>query len=218
MRKIIPKIVILLFLVPAICQATVIQIGFAGLVDSINDPYNLLENGVQEGASISGFYIYDSETPDSWPLVISAGSYLHTTTPYGISATIGGLTFQTDPTDVDFRIGITNGSEGDLYIVSSYSNLELDNGLIVSSIGMRFDNFSGTVFSSDALPQIPLDLSQWQYNYFGIHGGGYPSPPIEGNKTVPFSINGHVDSVWLIPEPATMLLLCLGGLLLRKRS
>jgi len=222
MKKKIPKIMVLLLLVPAMCQATVIQIGFTGVVDLVGDSYNLLENGVQAGDSISGFYIYDSETPDSEPEgLMSIGWYQHTTAPYGISLTIGTLTFQTNPANVNFMIGISNNYDGaslDVYGVASYNNLELDNGTIVDEFGLRFDDYSGTALSSDALLPIPLELSQWESKGLGIHGSGYPSPPIEGDKSVPFSIIGHIDSVWLVPEPTTLLLFGLGGLFLRKRS
>ena len=219
-KKISIILMMLLFLMPVLCQAELIQIGFSGIVDSVTDPYNLLENGVQTGNSISGSYIYDSETPDSEPSVY-VGLYQHTTSPYGISLTIGTLTFQTDPANVNFVISTSNNYDGatlDVYGTASYNNLELDNGTIVDEFGLRFDDYSGAALSSDALPLTPLNLLQWEDNGFGIYGSGYPIPPIEGDKSVPFSIIGHVDSVWLIPEPTTLLLFGLGGLFLRRRS
>ena len=81
---------------------------------------------------ISGFYIYDSATPDSDSSVYH-GSYQHTTTPYGMSLAIGNLTFQTDPLNVDFVIGLTNNyydEPWDYYTVTSYNNLQLNNGAI----------------------------------------------------------------------------------------
>jgi hypothetical protein len=222
MLKKMQRIMVLLFLMPAICQAAVIEIGFTGLVDNVVDPYNLLENGVQEGASISGFYIYDSETPDSEPEGLTyIGWYRQTTAPSIMCLTADSLTFQSDPTNMDIMIAVSNNYGGailDVYGVTSYNNLELDNGIIVDAFGMGFDDYSGTALSSDALPTIPLDLSQWESNGLGIQGSGYPTPPIGGDKSAPFSIYGHVTSVWLIPEPTTLLLFSFGALILRKRK
>ena len=177
----------------------------------MGDPYNLLEDGIQANDLISGFYTFDSEIPGS------AGVYLHTTAPCGISVTIGDLIFQTDLDDVNFTIDVTNAG-ADIYIVRSDNNLGLDNGIgNMYRIRWRLDDSSGTALSSDALPLEPLDLSQWQYNCFSIYGSGYPSPPIEDNKTVSFEVLGRVTDVWLIPEPATLILVGLGGLLIRKR-
>jgi len=211
MQKKIYKIMILLFLVPAMCHATVIEIGFAGLVDSVDDSYNLLEGNVSVGNIITGFYVYDSETPDSTPELIWNGLYQHTTVPYGMSLTIGEITFQTDTADVDFVVWIENDFDGtikDGYRVTSYNNLPL-NDLYIDRLSWFLDDYSGDAISSIELPDTPPDLSAWQSNNLIINGF---------SSSEGFKINGHVDSVWLVPEPTTLLLLGLGGLLLRKRS
>ena len=84
-----------------------IKIGLTGQVYHVNDPCNLLENGVHQGDSITGFYIYDSSTLNS-SVEDSVGIYEHTCAPYGMSLTIGGLTFQTDWTNVDLSMIIWN--------------------------------------------------------------------------------------------------------------
>jgi hypothetical protein len=192
-------------------KAEIIQIGLTGLVDSVNDPYNLLENGVHQNDSITGFYIYDSETPDSTPELTWNGLYEHTAVPYGMSLTIGEITFQTDTTDVDFVVWIENDFDGtikDRYRITSYNNLPL-NGLCIDRLSWFLDDYSGDAISTKELPNTPPDLSAWQSNTLIITG---PS----GSET--FEIIGHVTDVWLIPEPATLFLFGLGGLLLRKRK
>jgi len=210
MRKKIPKILVLLFLVPAMCHATVIHIGFTGLVDQVDDPYNLLENGVQEDASISGFYMYDLETTDSTPELTWNGLYEHTTVPYGMSLTIGEITFQTDSSGVDFKVTIENNFNDteDGYRITSYNNLPLDD-LYIDRLSWFLDDYSGEAISSIELPDAPPVLTAWQSNTLIITG---PS----GSET--FEITGRVTDVWLIPEPTTLFLFGLGGLLLRKRN
>jgi hypothetical protein len=217
-RKAVLPAVFLILGLACLCQADPIKIGFAGLVDSVGDDYNLLQGAVHSGDSISGFYIYDSSTSDSEPTNINLGFYQHSTSPYGMTITIAGLTFQTDPANVDFAIAIRDNynEPWDYYTVTSNSNLPLDNGLSIDALWWQLDDHSGTVFSSDALPLTPPDLSQWQGNALQVNGGSYPFPS-PGEKTL-FGITGHVTDVWLVPEPATLLLFSLSALFLRKRA
>lgn len=209
---------LLLITTPFLCHANIIEIGFTGLVDSVGDEYNLLEGAVQTGNSISGFYIYNSDTPDSEPDNENLGFYEHWTSPFGMTVTIGDLTFQTDSTNVDFAIGLYDNynSSADFCAVTSLNNLDLDDGLSIDGLHWQLDDPNGTALSSDILPLTPPDLSKWQGNALSISGGMYPFPS-PGEKTL-FGINGHVTDVWLVPEPATLLLLGLGGFLLRKRT
>ena len=204
---------------PVGAQAEIIKIGFSGYVDGINDPYNLLEGAVTDGAPISGYYIYDSLTSDSDPSIYT-GLYEYSAAPYGMSLTIGTLTFQTDPANVDLEIGLSNnyyGETWDYYTIRSNNNLELDTGVSIDSISWQLTDNTGNALSSDILPLGPPDLSAWQYdNHFSVRGGRYPFPP-EGEKTL-FNFGGYIDSVWLIPEPATLILFGLSGLLIRKRK
>ena len=162
-------------------------------------------------------YIYDSETPNSDPQPVYNGWYYYTAGPYGISLTIGELTFQTDTANLDFGIGLSNnpfGAPYDYYGVTSYNNLPLDD-LSIDRLHWQLEDDFGTAISSTELPLLPPDLSKWQGNALSVMGGRYPFPSPD-EKTL-FGINGHIYSVWLVPEPATLLLFSLGGLLLRKR-
>jgi hypothetical protein len=194
-----------------------VTIYIEAVVDTVQDSGNYLEGKISAGNLITGYYTYESTTPDSEPSVYD-GIYEHTSIPYGMSLTAGGMTFQTNPANVNLIIGLTNnyyGEPWDYYRVTSYNNLVLDNGVSVDQLHWQLDDYPGTVLSNDALPTTPLDLSQWQTNSLSISGGIYPFPP-EGDKTL-FLIRGHVDSVYLIPEPATIILFGIGGLFLRKR-
>jgi hypothetical protein len=195
-------------------KAEIIKIGLTARVDSVGDPYNLLENKIQVGDIITGFYTYDSLTPNSsaWPLY--EGAYQYTTAPYGMSLMVGGVTFQTDPANVDFLIDIANvNGEPDYCTVHSNNNLVVGDGLSVDQMHWQLDDYSGTAISSTELPLVPPDLSKWS-NRLSIMGGLYPFPP-GGGKTL-FGINGHVTDVYLVPEPLSVCLLALGTLFLRR--
>jgi hypothetical protein len=195
-------------------KAEIITIGLTGLVDNVNDPCNLLGGGVTEGAQITGFYIYDSTTPDTNPLPIY-GTYSHSSAPYGISLTIVSVIFQTDPLKVKFSVGVANDNQGnDSYSIISYNNLTLANGVTVDNLSWDLVDNLGTAISTTDLPITPPDLSKWPFNDLYIFGGIGGTPPCFDE---PFQINGHVTSVYLVPEPATLILLVTGGLLLNRR-
>jgi len=61
-------------------QALLITIEIQAVVDSVRDEGNYLEGKIKPGDSITGFYIYESTTPDSNPSQIG-GRYGHTTPP-----------------------------------------------------------------------------------------------------------------------------------------
>jgi hypothetical protein len=202
----------------AIVRAEQIKIGLSGWVDYVSDSYNLLGNKVHQGDLITGYYIYDSTTPDSDPGNTHDGVYEHLTSPYGIFLSVGSLTFQTDPTNVDFIVGLRDNynSPRDYFLISSHNNLDLNTGISIDNIGLELVDNTGDVLSNDILPSVPPDLSKWQYDKsFLVSGGKYPFPS-SSEKTL-FNFSGHIESVWLIPEPATAFLFGLGLMLARKK-
>jgi hypothetical protein len=213
------KITAFIFLViPMICQAEIIKIGFTGEVDYVWDLDNLLANNVQIGSAMSGFYIYDSETLDSNP-DLNIGEYTYSSVPFGISLTTGNILFQTDFANVDFIIsivdGIASGGWGDKYTVGSGNNLFYNNDIYIQTVGLQLIDYSYTAISSTELTSFPPDLSAWQYGVIEVHGGRGGTPPCYEQW---FGISGHINSIYLIPEPATLMLLGLGFLFIRKRK
>jgi hypothetical protein len=201
-RRIISIIIVIISALPA--QAELITIEITAEVDSVLDGGGrLLEGRINIGDIITGTYTYDSDTQDSNPSS-TVGSYWHYAPPAGISLTVGGFEFQTDPANLRFLVGIGNDSTSDSYILGSNSNLPLSNGTLVSFIVWQLVDPTATALSSDALPTTPPILGQWQENFLRI--GDFRT----------FFIDAHVTSA--VPEPATILLFSLGVLFLRKRS
>jgi len=189
-------------------QAEPITIAIEAEVDSVEDVGGYLEGKIKPGDIITGAYTYDSSTPDSSPLDPIVGHYYHYASPAGISLSVGGFTFATNPSNVDFSLGVTNnGSSADVYYLFSANNLRLSNGFSINDILWQLNDSTAHALSSDALPLTAPLLDLWDSNYLLIQGGPRSSQ---------FDIQGHVTSA--IPEPGTVMLLTLGGLIVRRRT
>jgi hypothetical protein len=208
-EKIIAIVAVMLGLVlcSSLAEGALITIQIEGVVDNVTDEGNYLEGKIKPGDAITGWYTYDTSTLDSNPIP-QVADYLHHAAPCGISLTVGGFEFKTDPANVNFLVEIindyTSGGLQDNYGLISYNNLLLSNGVLVDSIYWSLTDFSATALSSTGLPTTAPVLEDWQTNILNI----------SGIRT--FGIWGHVTSA--IPEPATVLLFGLGTLLLRKRT
>jgi hypothetical protein len=191
-------------------RGALITIEITAEVDSVDDPYGWLEGQINPGDTITGTYTYDSLTVDSSPLDPIQGNYSHYGPPAGISLSVGGFEFQTDPADVEFHLAIRNdiqpGGE-DIYAIVSYKNLALSNGTLVEDIYWQLYDPTGDALSSDALPTTAPSLPDWEQNSLTLRGG---------TRLEPFAVEAHVTSA--VPEPATILLLAVGAMLLRKRN
>jgi len=192
-------------------KAALITIAIKATVDYVNSVANYyLEGQISPGDIITGTYTYESTTVDTNPSS-GVGDYEHYTKPCGIRLTVGGFVFQTDPDSFMFLLEIindyTSGGLHDAYGLISYNNLELSNGTPVSSISWWLEDPTANALSSTDLPTTAPVLSDWQSEIglcldVGRSGG----------------IVSHVTSAVVIPEPATILLLSMGVLVLRKRQ
>ena len=112
-------------------RATIITINLTAEIAEVDDLGGLLEGNVNVGDTITGSYTYDSTTSDSNPLE-TVGDYWHFSPPYGINLSAGGFVFETDPDNVNFLVEICNNHLGDdNYLLLSYNNLPLSNGVLV---------------------------------------------------------------------------------------
>ncbi len=204
MKKLI--IIAILVLLPACAQAVPITIEINGEVTTFSDGTGLL-NTIHVGSIFSGIYTYDSTTDDS-----GDGHHLHSS-PYGISLSLGGYEFKTAPTHVNqfdmwmINDGVENGVK-DYYLVRSYENAFLPNGIAISLIRWDLRDSTHTALSSTVLPTTAPLLSAWDYNYVEIYGG---------DSQGGFYLGGTVTQTILIPEPLTGVLMIMGVFLFRRR-
>ena len=205
--KILAALFVVLSLWTGNLRAEIVTIYLTAEVTHVDDLTDLLEDKVNVGDAITGSYSYDSDTPDTNPLD-TVGDYWHYNAPYGFNLSSDFFVFQTDPDNVNFLVEIANSHipPPDGYLLRSYSNLPLSNGVHVDHISWLLDDYSGTALSSIALPTTPPVLEDWEYDWglrisFGDRGSSM--------------VIAEVTSV--VPEPTTFLLLSLGSLLLTRR-
>ncbi len=191
------------FALPA--EAALITIEITAEVDYVEDNGNYLDGQINPGDIITGTYTYDSDTPDSSPLNPVQGNYWHYAPPGGVSFNVGGFNFATDSSNVVFRVFIRNDNQSgdDIYGIESQNNLPLYNGTLVDYIWWQLNDHTASALSSDALPTTAPILGQWQANHLRLE------------TLRDYRIDAHVTSA--IPEPATVLLVGLGGLILATR-
>jgi len=190
-------------------EAALVTIEIEAVVDYVEDDAGHLEGKINPGDIITGSYTYDSSTPDSIPSYPTVGRYEHYASPCGIFLNVGGFEFRTDSANVDFLVGIGNNvpSTGlhDSYWLHSYNNLILSNDTLVDEISWSLRDYSSNALSSIALPTTAPVLDDWQSRNRLC---------LEAYRT--YLVEAHVTSA--IPEPATIVLLGLGGLILRRRN
>lgn len=196
----------MLLLSGGLAQAMPITIQFNGNVTSIGG-YDAPSTKIQTGDTFIGTYTYDSSTIDS-----GGGTYQHNS-PYGIDIFLGGFEFKTSPSHVGqfavrIRDNVANyyGRLFDAYGVQSDDNSPLSNGVEISTISFGLSDSTHTALSSNALPLIAPVLGDWDSTSVQIYG--------IWNS---LSIQGTVTQAVLIPEPATLLLVGVGGVLLRRK-
>jgi hypothetical protein len=213
--RIVPVVLVLCYCGPS--WAELIKIGFVAQIDNVSDIDNLLQNKVHAGDSVTGFYILDSATPNS--NTDNQGTYLYASAPYGISARVGSLIFQTDPTNVDFRINVLNNyyEQGDWLKLFSYNNVRIADNIKVNFIGWQLNDYYGNALTNTNLPLTPPTILQWNNDQIlSIRGGIFETSPDCDDPT--FIINSHVISAYAIPEPVTLATMGVGGLLMSRRK
>jgi hypothetical protein len=171
-----------------------VKIAFTAKVSDLQDVSNVLEDNVKVGDTLTGTYTYNPSTKDT-NADETVGDYHHVKKPYGIIVNAGNLVFKTDPKNVNFLVELVNRDLDDHYLLRSYTNLPLSNGIPVEHISWQLDNETGESLSSASLKKAPTPpkLQDW-IDPFGLTIIGGDESDFENS----FFIRAHVDSVKLI--------------------
>jgi len=113
------------------------------------------------GTPFTGSYTFSLTTPDSNSME-QVGDYFHTTSPYGVTVTMGTHTFRTDPANVNFLLELVNDYYSlDNFVFHSYSNVATD-GVPIEMISWQLDDPTSTLLASTALTADAPDITRWQ--------------------------------------------------------
>ncbi len=208
-------LILMLFVLTAtVANAEIVTIALEAVITMVDDSGNLLEGAINVDDVITGIYTYNTDTVGIYTSDATSdwGAYYHTETPYGLSLTFdNGMACGTDPGNIDFEIKIIDGHEGimtDNYYLHSFNNLPLDNSIAVDHITWHLsEDETGGAIDSTALTATAPVLEDWTSSVLTIKGDRTPTQLI---------IESTVYSVEVIPEPATILLLAIGGGFIRR--
>ena len=204
-------------------SAGIIEIGVTWEISYVTDFLNVLNGQFSPGDTVTGSYIYDSDTVDSAPSSEREGIYEHNSSSYGVSLSVNGFTFQTDLDNMDFRVAVLNYDppplgawEFDGFVVHSFNNLPFNEDVFIDTIRWELRDSTATALSGIDLPLTPPVLEDYETSWKDLDiqavtydGSGWPISA--------FNIYAETTSVEIVPEPATIFLLTLGGLALRRK-
>ncbi len=201
-------------LVTPIIQADIVKVEITGQISYIIDDANVLGGVIAIGAPITGWYAYESDTAPSI-LETSLAHYKFYSAPCGMFLEIGDLKFETAIQNRDVLVQIKNDypSRGDGFYMLSSNNVAVSE-MPIERISWQLDDETGEALSSLELPTDILNLTDWQYNIISIDG---VKTDDYGNKES-LLIRATVTSATLVPEPTTIGLLFLGGLITLRRT
>ncbi len=173
----LPKICALLTLftlgVSGTVNAELVTVQVSATVNYVSDAGMVLSGAVQPGATVTGSYTFETNTPDA-DYSPRFGRYRHAPAVGGLDLTVAELTIKTDADAVngEFSVDVINGDYEEGYHVASIDNIQpLANGAHIYDAGIHLHNWNGTnVLISDALPATPPKPAQFEERQIAIAG------------------------------------------------
>ncbi len=211
-RRLVPAIVGIGMGICSTARADVIYQA-AGVVDSVHQQITSIEVGDIYQMPVT----VDESTPDSWPAQADAGRYNDLILSYSFDIGGGAYSYSGAPgSPLNNTLEVNDGTGGfmDDDVLNLYDDsipAPILDGLDPSGTRLfivRDD--SGTALSSDAIPAAFPPISSWSSATWNISftDGVYA-----------YGVDGYLTDLAVVPEPASALLVVLGGVaaVMRRR-
>jgi len=206
--------------VSASLPAEVISFGFTGTVTSISNVFGYLPSTIQVGLPVTGNFSYDTSAipSPSNSLPGFQSLYVYASPPSGMSIQVGGLRFANAfEGPLVFQALVRDSSTvGDLLELDGFGSANTwppgiplsPGGFDIPRVTLSFvDNTSPfSLINGTQLPRS-IDLRQ------ADSARGFISSFNEPNPDPFYQINFRIDSVTPIPEPGTMALIAVAGVM-----
>lgn len=176
----------------SVSQAAIVTLSFSGQITQANfyaaDPFS---GAITVGTPFTGTYTFDTDTPDSSPLVAGYSRYLHSGPPYGINAQIGGFsgTSENNATSLNYRIITDPAHVHDIQA----SNVTFG-GVNAYLMQIFLRDTTLTALSDTNLSSDPPNLSDYQTKNFFLGIGS--------SSSADATFTGEVYSISAVPVPA----------------
>ncbi len=188
-------------------EGAMLTFQFDGAVTDVTDPSSHLGGSIVVNSPFLVQISFDSAALDQSPMP-STGTYA-TWPP--LTTKVGLLSFiSANQRTITIRDGDgSNSTEYDTYRVDDYAFTS--NSFDVLELTISLTDPTGLAFANDQLPLQPPDVSLFTYSSFLLQGRQ------TGTTSPHFTILGHVESISSVPEPHSLMLLAMGGVLLLRR-
>lgn len=181
-------------------MAVTVEIEFSGYIDSItSNPGNVLGDLVL-GQAFSGLLSY-SDVPDQNPGSNNYGNYSQDAS---ISVDLGTKTVSY--IDDYVYINVYNGTSDEFDFAVDGGEVDFN----FTYFGISLIDSTASVYDDASLP-MEFDISDFDSRRFKIYGYALPNWDW-------FEVDGEITHIAVVPEPGTVLLFCLGGLIFRRRK
>jgi hypothetical protein len=178
-------------------HAAPVIFAFRGTVTDVTGGFANILRGVAPGVPYRGFYVFDSNTPNTAPPGGEGefGLYEHRRPPAGVYVSVGRHAFFSRPLRPDFSVIVNNdvGFAGsDDYGFESKRNVALPRVPADRlEINWHAQTFNNQLFSSSALPLDPPDLNILGGGMFSIYAECTPC----ASPNAFFNIQGTMTSL-----------------------
>ena len=201
--RVLPLLLGGLFLIsgfPSVAKAGSLTYIATGVLFDIADPNDAFEGELSLGMPFSGTIQYET---GSSPVSTRSNSAQFEWDPLGsafsITISLGSITASTDPAGRGSILISNNASGYDRFGGLGFS--AFSTGADITMLEFAFRDSTMTAWDDIVIPTAALDIADFDYAHIGM---------VVSNSTGIGVALGQIDTLTLIPEPSTALLLLLG--------